>query len=178
MRCTIWRDAAEHVAESLTCGDRVVVRPPRASPPGGGPSTAPGTGAAARRTTPSARAHRARTGAAGRLPGSARCSCGSATRSSSASSGRPRAEAASARSSSPPSVDFVRAALSESASTWRRARIFSASLWASRSARSWAALVLETETSGNTPEHPPRDPTTPLHRSSEAGRAAIEGCYM
>ena len=26
MRCTIWRDAAEHVAESLTCGDRVVVQ--------------------------------------------------------------------------------------------------------------------------------------------------------
>ena len=26
MRCTIWRDAAEHVAESLTRGDRVVVQ--------------------------------------------------------------------------------------------------------------------------------------------------------
>ena len=26
MRCTICRDAAEHVAESLTCGDRVVVQ--------------------------------------------------------------------------------------------------------------------------------------------------------
>ena len=26
MRCTIWRDVAEHVAESLTCGDRVVVQ--------------------------------------------------------------------------------------------------------------------------------------------------------
>ncbi len=26
MRCTIWRDAAEHIAESLTRGDRVVVQ--------------------------------------------------------------------------------------------------------------------------------------------------------
>ena len=26
MRCTIWRDGAEHVAESLTRGDRVVVQ--------------------------------------------------------------------------------------------------------------------------------------------------------
>ena len=26
MRCTIWRDAAEHVAECLTRGDRVVVQ--------------------------------------------------------------------------------------------------------------------------------------------------------
>ena len=26
MRCTIWRGAAEHVAESLTRGDRVVVQ--------------------------------------------------------------------------------------------------------------------------------------------------------
>ena len=26
LRCTLWRDAAEHVAESLTRGDRVVVQ--------------------------------------------------------------------------------------------------------------------------------------------------------